>query len=839
MDKRTAHVGIGLFLLALWANPAPAATYFAATNGHDTTGSGTIGAPFRTIQHALDLCSSGDVVEVRGGTYREAAEVRFRGPGVTLRSYTGEWAHIAAPMTNEDDYSSSVYLDPEADHTTLSRLEISGGYYYGIMLQTMWDWGDPLDRSGACHVTVEDCVIHDTGRDAIKLTPECDDFTLRRCEVYRSGVGPANIAAENAEGLDCVNSDRVLIQDCYFHQIYSMGIYLKGGATDGLIERTRVQGCGGGGILLGFDTSPEYFSTNVNPRYYENIRGTVRNCLITDTAWEGIGFYAASNAAAYNNTLVNVCTDGTHAAIYFGLTYQDWDPIAGRPSSVNPDIRNNLVVQPAGYYGDIFDIRYSEDLGGMSALQGWPSMDHNGYYVSGGEALFSDNRPGLELSQGSLAQWRTHAGTDAHSQTAAPQFMDQAVTNLKLRATSPYVNTGTNATWMTNATDLAGTNRIAQGIVDVGAYEFTGGGPTGRVIGFSSVASATNLPAAVIAKIRSLRWLFTHASVGGNIITGMNVLHTGDPARYPLAIYNYDGQNGDGDYHGAVATAGTEGGSDYRAASSPSATSNGVIYECMRGNPDWGNKLTCFSNSVVQSGWRFPKVNVAMDKFCWIDPYADPIQYCATLSNLEGRYPQTLIVYMTIPLTTETAGSENDDRNAFNKEVRSYCLANGKWMLDIADLQAWTTAGVQQTYLSSGVTNQQMYASYAVSAGDFHLNLAGRRQAALGWYALAGALFSTDRDGDGATDGDELLAGTSPTNATDVLKSSASLPASGRLTLQWPMVTGRVYAVEQTPTLAPAQWTSTVSGLIGTQLYTYTTAVSAADAVYYRLTAQQ
>ena len=192
--------------------PVPAATIYVATNGNDVTGSGEFAAPFRTLNHALQQAVSGDVVEARSGLYQENGEVRFRGPGITLRSAPGEWAVIEAPLDDEDGYSSCVLIDPDADGTTLSRLEIAGGYYYGIMLQTKWDWGDPDDRAGACGVVVEDCVIRDTGRDAIKITPNCDDVLIQRCEIFNTGVGPANAAAQNAEGIDCVNGDRVTRQ---------------------------------------------------------------------------------------------------------------------------------------------------------------------------------------------------------------------------------------------------------------------------------------------------------------------------------------------------------------------------------------------------------------------------------------------------------------------------------------------------------------------------------------------------------------------------------------------------------------------------------------------------
>lgn len=821
-------IGIGMLIFTLWpgSRPAQAATIFVATNGSDSAGSGALAAPYRTLNRALQQAVSGDVVVARGGTYREAEEVRFRGPGVTLRSHSNEWAVIAAPVSNVDDFASCVLLDPDADGTVLSRLEITGGYFYGIMLQTKWDWGDPDDRAGACQVTIQDCVIHDTGRDGIKITPNCDDVLIQRCEIYNTGIGPANVSAQNAEGVDCVNGDRVMVRDCSIHDVFSTGVYLKGGSTDSLVERTRIERCGAGGVLLGFDTSPEYFDLTANPGYYENIRGTVRNCLVRDTAWEGLGFYAASNPAVFNNTLVNVCTNNVHAAIYFGLTYQDWDPAAGRPASVNPQIFNNLVIQPAGFADELFEIRYSADLGGMRALSGWPAMDFNGYCLAGGAtAQFTDRRPDSLLEGGTLAQWRAHAGTDANSLTATPLAMGGLHPALLIG--SPYVNAGTHAAWMTGSMDFAGYPRIQGARVDIGAYETGTNDWPELLIGHAALAVATNPPADISAKVGRLRWLFTHASVGSDMVNGMDALNSENSARYPLRI------------HG-IGTAGSEGGADYRAAADPAGTSNGFVNECPRGNPGWQNKLVCFSNSVVVSGWRFPKVNVVMDKFCWIDPEADPAATCAMLAGLEARFPQTLFVYMTMPLTTEATGADNDQRNDFNRYVRAFCRTTGNWLLDLADIEAWTEAGVEQTYVSGGVTNQRMAAAYAVGPGDYHLNATGRRRAALGWHALAQALFWTDRDADGVSDGDELISGTAPADAGSALElQSEPVPGTPAAVLSWAGASNRLYTIQECPAMEPgAVWSNRLVGLpaAGT-MNVRTVAVSATT--YFRLAVEQ
>ena len=105
---------------------------------------------------------------------------------MTIRSKSDEWAVIQS-VTNDEDKAIAVTFDADSDGSLLQRVEVIGGYYYGIKFNTKWDWGDPTDRTGACSITVEDCKIHDTGNACIKVTPGCDDITIRRCEIYNSG----------------------------------------------------------------------------------------------------------------------------------------------------------------------------------------------------------------------------------------------------------------------------------------------------------------------------------------------------------------------------------------------------------------------------------------------------------------------------------------------------------------------------------------------------------------------------------------------------------------------------------------------------------------------------
>lgn len=441
-----------------------AGTIFVAPAGNDQTGDGSVTSPYGTISHALSVADSGDVINCRSGNYFEAEGVRFRRSGITLQSHPGEWAVIQTPIEGENT-EITVYLDTNASYSILRRLEIIGGYYYGISTETRWDWGDPDDRSGCSHILIEDCKIHDTGRDCIKIKPNCDDVVIRRCEIYNSGQQyPPGETDGNAEGIDNVNGDFMLVQDCYVHDTFTTGIYFKGGATGCIVERCHIENCGEGGVMVGFDTSPEYFDLKVNPRYYENLYGIVRNCLIENTRYAGIGLYAAKGARILNNTLIDVAKEA-HAALYFGITFQDWEPEAGRPACTDVEFYNNLVDIPASSEALAVGIRYTEELGGLSALEGMPVMNYNLYFHENGTAQFEDGRPGSELETGSFSAWQQHIQNEFQSIESAP-LLDA---NYYPLAASPAIDAGLAHELVTY--DLAQNKRTNK--YDVGAFERT------------------------------------------------------------------------------------------------------------------------------------------------------------------------------------------------------------------------------------------------------------------------------------------------------------------------------------------------------------------------------
>ena len=418
----------------------PANGIYVSPTGNDNGATGTIDKPYKLINTALAAANSGATIILRGGTYQEGRDVRITKSNITIKSAKDEWAVIDLTTYNPGNQEHSGVLFYAEDTETggivkdckLQSVEVKGGFYT-VCFETKWEWGQ-ADRSGASNIIIEDCILHDSRNDAVKVKPGCDNITIRFNEIYNSGREYANrsdfnTGENNAEGIDNVNGDKMHVHNNYIHDICSTGIYAKGGAIDAIIENNRIERAYAGGIMVGFDTSPQYFDLTANPKYYENISGIVRNNLIIDAGWEGIGLYASKDAQVYNNTIVNaVCgVLGYHSPIYFGVATQDWDNPNGCPPSINPTVRNNIVSQPATYTNQMIEIRYvkagdvypSRDI---PALEGNPTMRDNCYYVAGRSATFTDNRPRSNLTDATLADWKSHINGDSGSIEVDPSL---------------------------------------------------------------------------------------------------------------------------------------------------------------------------------------------------------------------------------------------------------------------------------------------------------------------------------------------------------------------------------------------------------------------------------
>jgi hypothetical protein len=140
--KAHAKAMLLMLAMALCAGQASATVRFVAPEGSDRTGDGSIGRPFGSIRHAHDLSHPGDIVYVRGGTYRLEAGMRLDGPGgtsavpVEVLGYNGEVPILdgtAMPQTL-GDREGGVALWIATSHTVFRGISIRSAAAGGIVV---------------------------------------------------------------------------------------------------------------------------------------------------------------------------------------------------------------------------------------------------------------------------------------------------------------------------------------------------------------------------------------------------------------------------------------------------------------------------------------------------------------------------------------------------------------------------------------------------------------------------------------------------------------------------------------------------------------------------------
>ena len=203
--------------------------------------------------------------------------------------------------------------------------------------------------------------------------------------------------------------------------------------------------------------------------------------------------------------------------------------------------------------------------------------------------------------------------------------------------------------------------------------------------------------------VDSHRVLFGHQSVGWNILDGVATVYgkRGVPAPTVLAELPDDGP--------------------------------GFAQVEIGANGDPTSKFRAFESAVKQQDPQ-----VAAMKLCFVDITAGTkaravfAQYRATVAALQASNPQTHLVHMTVPLTTNDPAS-NVVRERYNALVRS---AFGPDVVDIARVESTRPNGSRVTGRHHGKRYYALYRGYA--SDDGHLNTrAGTRVAKVFLLELA------------------------------------------------------------------------------------------------------
>ena len=500
--KKTAHI----LIILLFSSICVGATKYVATTGNDTTGDGSIGNPWLTIQYAFSQISTGDIIKVGAGTYLE-----------TTYNYLRLNRAITATIESQSG-SNDVYITPSSTSYLILTYTAAGTFTLNNLTFRPTGASCSYLIYGAVNnysLTFNNCVLDMDGKAGIILlnsaaggtvifngcTIIADNCTtgyptfyiisfntieVNDCDITKSG-GSVSIFGFSTSGTMLKIVDNTITSDA---GVVNIGM---GGATDTLehliVTGNEVTGCA---AFIYIVNEPVSFaeicgntvtSSLVNTVFQIGLdsgTGTnilsgfvIKNNMLTKTSTAGHCILLGTNCygaevshntfistdaddygivlkGCYNNVHHNICkaanamyiSRGQYNKVRYNTCYAIGGYCFGWFVQDTTNPVKNVITN------NIFDA----SGGGQYAMYDLNMDAHYDNYIdyncykTGSSAVARLADTNYDTIATLTAKWTAWSdvwpGNDAHSIIADPQFMSVANNNFKLRYNSPCLNTG-------------------------------------------------------------------------------------------------------------------------------------------------------------------------------------------------------------------------------------------------------------------------------------------------------------------------------------------------------------------------------------------------------------
>ena len=328
---------------------APQNAWYVSPAGSDTDG-GTMPAPFRTIQHAVDMAAPGDTIYLRGGTYEEAVHLSHSGNAdarLLLTGYAGETVILDGRDTLPRGRSPFPLLLVSGDYVTVQDLTIQNSYGIGLQLEGNYGIAARItaqrNASTGIRVTrgsqnaVCDSVVYWNGKANDRsagqhATPWAAGLSVNGAGVRYTMLHGNTVWNNWGEGLSTFNSYYVTVEDNIVFDNFATNLYVSN-TTHALVQRNLAYATesnvtsGYGGVSDNFVFGDE----GGVPVSSDNI--AINNLVMGGARAFSCCTGAVNNVIA-NNTFVNAWASGI-------ATVQLW----GSGSYSNAVFQNNIIHQ--------------------------------------------------------------------------------------------------------------------------------------------------------------------------------------------------------------------------------------------------------------------------------------------------------------------------------------------------------------------------------------------------------------------------------------------------------------------------------------------------------------
>jgi fibronectin type 3 domain-containing protein len=271
--------------------PTPAGAVFVATTGSDSTGDGSIGAPFASLAKALGKVTSGGTVVLRGGTYHQPATT-IAVSGVTVQNYNGE----------------QVWFDGAAKVPS-SGFTASGSAWKGAYLTTNFD-DSPTYTKGAADSSNPGWQFVNTASYPAAAYPD---------QVWINGVEQVQVLS-----LASATAGKFYVDQAN-HLLY-LGTN-PSGATVEYSTYTQAMNVNAANVTLrGFGVKRYADSVYMSGVVvFSADHGVLENVTVQNSSTEGIGFLNATNGVLRHVSVLNNGLTGVHGYHSDGLVIDGLD----------------------------------------------------------------------------------------------------------------------------------------------------------------------------------------------------------------------------------------------------------------------------------------------------------------------------------------------------------------------------------------------------------------------------------------------------------------------------------------------------------------------------------
>jgi len=444
-------------------------SYYVSTAGNDTTGSGSISSPFRTIQKAANMVSAGDTVYIMGGTYYEEVIIGNKNGAekqwINFMPYNNEEVVVDGRNIKTSYYSAIFYIH-DSSYIRVTGLKLLNSAYGGIHIQ----------NNGTNHIWIDHNIIRNCSARGIATFSE--GFTLENITIEYNTVDFVNnnwkgVGGDSGEAISVSQTNNFNI--CYNHVSRSGKICIdtKAGSSYGTIHHNQIDTSS---VPGGFNEDFNHIGIYIEPASQKSHDISIYNNLVYGDHGGGIWICpeetggSAENINVYNN-IINLtwmygngmgCFDNNHQSAIFKHIYFYSNTVytTGLPFKITGNknlfidvqVENNIfTTKNESVVIYCTQINYSDNA---------ITLSNNIFYNYGGNTLSKWDKAESNI---------TGFGTNAIIKD--PQYVKRTnPCDFYLNNTSPAIENG--VATLTSSVDYNGNKRPQGNKYDIGAYEY-------------------------------------------------------------------------------------------------------------------------------------------------------------------------------------------------------------------------------------------------------------------------------------------------------------------------------------------------------------------------------